>query len=231
MLLHLPDWPVSQALALLKDQTLSCLFITLILFSTWLYYLLGLLWERQLQTVVLSICFLPPRADASTRAAFPRCPTAWSSQLPRGRERCLNKAWLLSVVRRAGWGLKRRQCQATPRAALPQAGQGYSFLSGSSENRGHSCLCSFSLRLFLGSIPVQYLGLVRSRDFIRQCCSRSWGLRSHPGPKSVPRPTPRQGNHRQKRSLKDYSTFEIKRGRGGVPTPSPGLSTILSPGH
>lgn len=72
MLLHLPDWLVSQALALLKDQTLSCLFITLILFSTWLYYLLGLLWERQLQTVVLSTRFLPPKADVPARASFPQ---------------------------------------------------------------------------------------------------------------------------------------------------------------
>lgn len=96
MLLHLPDWPVSQALALLKDQTLSCLFITLILFSTWLYYLLGLLWERQLQTVVLSIRFLPPKADASTRASFPQSLHHWSSRLPWEWKRCLSKAWLLS---------------------------------------------------------------------------------------------------------------------------------------
>lgn len=71
MSLHLPDWPVSQALVLLKDQTLSCLFITLILFSTWLYYLLGLPWERQRRTVVLSIRFLPPEGDVSTRASSP----------------------------------------------------------------------------------------------------------------------------------------------------------------
>ena len=82
MLLHLPDWPVSQALALLKDQTLSCLFITLILFSTWLYYLLGLLWERQLQTVVLSIHFLPPKVDASIRASSPSVPAPWVLKLP-----------------------------------------------------------------------------------------------------------------------------------------------------
>lgn len=38
--------PVSQALTLLKDQTSLCLFITLILFSTQLYYLFRIPWER-----------------------------------------------------------------------------------------------------------------------------------------------------------------------------------------
>lgn len=38
--------PVTQALTLLKDQTPLCLFITLILFSTQLYYLFRLAWER-----------------------------------------------------------------------------------------------------------------------------------------------------------------------------------------
>lgn len=85
MLLHLPDWPVSQALALLKDQTLCCLFITLIPFSTWLYYLLRLLWERQLQTVVdLFICFLPLKVDASTRASLPRSPHSSILRAPLG---------------------------------------------------------------------------------------------------------------------------------------------------
>lgn len=37
--------PVTQALTLLKDQTPLCLFITLILFSTQLYYLFRLPWE------------------------------------------------------------------------------------------------------------------------------------------------------------------------------------------
>lgn len=61
--------PVSQALVLLKDQTRSCLVITLILFSTWLYYLLGLLWERQLWRVILSIHFLPQKAGTRTRTS------------------------------------------------------------------------------------------------------------------------------------------------------------------
>lgn len=119
MLLHLPDWPVSQALALLKDQTLSCLFITLILFSTWLYYLLGLLWERQLHTVILTIHFLPPKADASTRASFPR-PCTGSSKLPWGQERRLKQAWLLSVVRRGVTGARK---VAMPSDTHGQAGQ------------------------------------------------------------------------------------------------------------
>lgn len=38
--------PVTQAFTLLKDQTPLCLFITLILFSTQLYYLFRLPWER-----------------------------------------------------------------------------------------------------------------------------------------------------------------------------------------
>lgn len=38
--------PVTQALTLLKDQTPLCLFITLIPFSTQLYYLFKLPWER-----------------------------------------------------------------------------------------------------------------------------------------------------------------------------------------
>lgn len=175
MLLHLPDWPVSQALALLKDQTLSCLFITLILFSTWLYYLLGLLWERQLQTVVLSICFLPPRADASTRAAFPRCPHRLVLPAPLGTGAMFKQGLAPLSGEEGRLGAKEKampsNSQGSPATGWP--GVQWLFLVCSSENRGHSCLCSFSLRLFLGSIKIQCLGLVRSRDFIRQCCSRS----------------------------------------------------------
>lgn len=79
--------PVTQALGLLKDQTRSCLFIPLILFSTWLYYLLGLLWERQLQDRLIHS--LPP-----PRQGF--CPHARGPQASLGKEGSFYRAsWFL----------------------------------------------------------------------------------------------------------------------------------------
>lgn len=123
MSLHLPDWPVSQALALLKDQTLSCLFITLILFSTWLYYLLRLLWERQLQTVVLSIHFLPPKADASTSISFPRSPHLLVLQTPLGTGEMFKQGPTPLGGKKGSLGAREKAMPSDIRAALPQAGQ------------------------------------------------------------------------------------------------------------
>lgn len=63
--------PVTQALGLLKDQTRPCLFIPLILFSTWLYYLPGLLQETAHESCLTQP---PPKAATSTRTLVPKIP-------------------------------------------------------------------------------------------------------------------------------------------------------------
>lgn len=122
---------------LLKDQTWSCLFITLILFSTWLYYLLGLLYERHFRAA-LAIHFLPPGQlltpallSSPSRAQF------WI------QGRCLRKLWLLPWVMRAReeaipCDTRVAQSQAEPRRMAREYSDNNSF--GSRITRDLSCL-------------------------------------------------------------------------------------------
>ena len=59
-------------------------------------------------------------------------------------------------------------------------------------------LYPLSLGFFLGPVKTQRLGSVRVRDLIRECRSRIGDLELHPDPKSVPRQTSYQGDHRQR---------------------------------
>lgn len=150
---------------LLKDQTWSCLFITLILFSTWLYYLLGF-FRKDSSKVVLAIYFLPPgHLLTPCHLSSPTCVLDTGQMFAQGL--------ILPMGDEDSLGLERRQCHMIPRVALSHA-EPRSWPENTvtithlipEQPRTLVVLCSFLFGFILSSVKCQCLGLMRSRDFI-----------------------------------------------------------------
>ena len=153
------------------------------------------------------------------RAYSPSVPAPLVLKLPWGRKRCLSEAWLLSGEERSLGAREKageaKQCPGQPSLRLARGCSGY-LLSGSSENWGHSCLVPILTWVLSGFYKGQCLVLVRSRGFIRECCWRSWCLRTPFWPLICAPTYPHHGNHRQKRPFKGYSAFRIQLDHSGV---------------